>query len=878
MRTIIYFLLAFCFAGMLACKQNPRIIKPDANAPYKDTTLSMEKRLADLVSRMTLEEKARQLQVGTIEDGKKYKDYGICGGFRDLPPYEAAVEYNKLQKIFVEESRLGIPFFMPGECEYGFLGYKTTSFPQSIALAGSWDPEMVGEVAKVIAKETKARGCRLVFAPVVNILRDPRWGRSHECYGEDPYLTSCIAVPYVQQIQKAGIVSCPKHYVANIGINGKFSSPVFFTERRLREIYFPGFKACLQEGGAKCIMSAYNTLDGIPCSTSEWLLNTVLRDEWGFDGFVVSDGAALPMVYDSHLTHETKEDLTATAIKAGCDIDLSTYDYYHQNLQKAVKEGLVEVKYIDRAVRRVLRQKISSGLFDQPYVDPDYCLEVTDSDKHREFARQVAEKCMILLKNENKTLPFSKEVNSVAVLGPLADQLFGTFYAGYGRKEVSVLEGIEKLLPDARVYHARGAEMAWYALPPIQPWYLYTYFNGAKRTGLTAEYFDNENFKGDPVMTRVDRMIEFDWETGSPAKGIPDDHFSVRWSGYLRSPESGLFTIGASIDDGVRIYLDDSLIVDQWTWGSKRLESVKVRLRKGQSYKIRMEYYEGTYTASAQLGWDVRPFAQLPEAMRQARRADVVVIVAGSYSAEGHDRAFLHLSPSQEKLIKEVAKLNKPMAVVLHTGNVITINNWINEVPAIIESWYPGEEGGTAVAKTLFGDVNPGGKLPVSMPKVMGQVPLKYYHLPMQEKTEGTTIASYLGIGDKPQFPFGHGLSYTSFKYKNLRLSKKEINPDQTVDIAVDVTNTGERSGDEIVQLYIHDEVASVAQPVKELKAFKRITLDPGDTKTVSLSLTPEKLKIWSINDQWEVEPGSFKILVGRSSEDIRLTDRLLVE
>ncbi len=835
---------------------------------YKNAEATIEDRVEDLLSKMTIEEKLAEIQFITGTNASELDKHQIGTMFSLLRNYEAGIaaeKYNQIQKEHIEGNRLGIPILMMDEALFGYMGYKTTSFPQPIGLASSWNPALVKKAMHVVARESKARGCRNVLCPVVNLLRDVRWGRSHETFGEDPYLSSQIAIPYVQAFEEEDIITCPKHFVANMGLDGRFGGPVHFTERLLREKYFPAFKACFQEGGAKMVMMAYNTLDGTPCAMNEWLMKDILKEEWGFDGIIVSDGRGLTVADNTHLVGENDMEVAAMAMNAGCDMDLSSEMYYGSPLKKAVESGRVAENDIDEAVRRVLRQKFRVGLFDDPFVDPAYAEKITDCSGHRKLTHEVAKECIVLLKNDpltgqdKKVLPFSKNVNSVAVLGPLANELYGTFYAGYGRKEVTVLEGIKDLLPDATITYEKGAELYNYGLPPIQSNYLKT---KTGLQGLTGEYYDNKNLEGEPVFTRTDKTLEFDWKTGSP-DGLPIDEFSIRWAGQLIAPVTGKYQLGASVDDGVRIYLDEELIIDDWGGGSKHLEQTEVELVKGRSYNIKIEYFDNSHKAFIQLGWDVFPFSQVPDAVTAARNSDVSVIVVGSISAENKDRAILDLSESQEKLINDVAKLGKPVAVVLHTGNVITMMDWEKNVPAIVESWYPGEEGGRALADVLFGDVNPSAKLPVTFPKHQGQVPLNYNHLPKKN-------SAFIGVGNDPQFCFGHGLSYTTFEYSNLKSSAESITKNENVTVSVEIKNTGDRKGAEVVQLYIHDERGSMARPVKELKKFQKIWLEPGESKTVSFELTSDDLSIYNKQMQWVVEPGDFKIMIGSSSEDIR--------
>jgi len=434
-----------------------------------------------------------------------------------------------------------------------------------------------------------------------------------------------------------------------------------------------------------------------------------------------------------------------------------------------------------------------------------------------------------------------------------------------------VLEGIKTIVPDANVFYEKGAEIGYYAYPAIHPDRFTTTRKREVVQGLKGEYFDNGDLTGEPVFTRIDETIEFDWDYGSPGEGIPDDHFSVRWTGKLISPASGKYMIGANVDDGLRVYLDNKLVLDAWRGGARRLEEAEIQLEEDRTYDIRVEYYEGTYGSYISLGWDVDPYINIPKAVELAKTSDAAVIVVGSMSAENADRAILNLNRPQEELIKAVGATGTPTVVVLQTGNIITMRNWIDATPAIIEAWYPGEEGGNAIAEVLFGNVNPCGKLPITIPKEIGQVPLNYNHLPFKPKD------AYIGVGNDPQFPFGHGLSYTSFAYSNLKLSSKQINISENIRISADIKNTGTVAGDEIVQLYIKDKIASVVRPVKELKGFDKIGLEPGETKNVTFELSPELLSMYDLNMDFVVEPGEFEVMIGSSSEDIRLSSAFFV-
>ncbi len=848
MKSLITILLSIsCIAFMLqSCTDNVPV--------YKDPNIITEKRVDDLLKRMSLDEKLAQ-----IGHSSKSSGTGFLGFMNNnFDAQGCAEEYNRIQHFQVDSTRLGIPAIREGEGIFAYMGNGSTSFPQSIGIAATWDPIAMAEMANALGLELRSRGIRNVLAPVVNLARDSRWGRTGETYGEDPYMIGIMGAAYCRAMDSLGLICMPKHFAANMGLDGKFASQVHFTERYLREIYFPGFKACFQEGKAKSIMMAYNSIDGIPCHANKWLMTEVLRKEWGFDGYISSDGGSLDLTYNALGISANKKELVARSINAGCDLG----DFNEEPLRDALKDGLVSEKTINESVRRVLRQKFRIGLFENPYVDPILAKKENNSQEHRAIALEIAKKSMVLLKNDNNTLPFSKNVKKVAVIGPLGDWLLINHYGGWGRHEVTVLEGIKKLLPQAQVSFVRGAEVAYMGLPAIKA----ENFIG----GLKGEYFDNPNLLGKPKYIQTDAKIEFDWKEKSPA-GLPADNFSIRWSGKLKSPVTGKYMIGCTADDGFRLMINGDTLINDFHNNAKHLTQKQIVLEKGKIYDIKLEYFDSYHTAYVQLGWDVEPYGNIAEAVKAALNADVVIAVVGMRDDENQDRAALELDPVQEKLIESIAATGKPMAVVIQTGTVIAMNNWIEKTPSVLQAWYPGCEGGNAIAQTLFGDYNPGGKLPITFPKVTGQVPINYNHYPYKP------FDSYIGVGNDPLFAFGHGLSYTSFTLGNFKLSKNEIKSDESMKVSVDVTNTGNIGGDEVVQLYIHDELASVVRPVMELKDFKRISLKAGETRQVTFTLTPEKLKIWDINMKWLIEPGDFKIMVGNASNAIKFTEKLTV-
>lgn len=846
--------------------------------PYKNPQLPIEKRVEDLLSRMTLEEKVAQLQCYVRPDAlSKIGKEGIGGLGCILRPYpakEAAQRLNEIQSHMVNKTRLGIPVIMHDEALHGLLGNKATSFPQSIALASTWDPDLVYRVAKAIATEVKSRGIRQVLSPTINIARDVRWGRTEETYGEDPYLTSRMAVAFCKAFEEMGVVTTPKHYAANIGDGGRDSNPVHFSERLMREIYLPAFEACIREAGARSIMSAYNSYDGTPCSSNKWLLTDLLRKEWGFQGFVVSDYGAVSGIMYMHHTAGTEKETAAQALNAGLDVELPNVEMYGQALLDAVKEGLVSEETLNEAVRRVLRVKFQLGLFENPFADPEEADRVNDSPEHRALAREAAQKAIVLLKNEGDLLPLSKSIKSIAVIGPLANTVRLGGYSGWGMKTVSLLEGIQNAVPNAKVYSAVGVPaLEAMGYPPIPSEYLFT--PDGKENGLLAEYYNNAKLEGEPTLVRIDKNIEFNWGDGSPDPKLKPDRFSVRWTGKLKAPVSGSYRLIAVTDDGVRIFINGKKVAESWLDRAPSPDFVPIRFEKDKLYDLKIEYYENSVGASAFLCWDINKKDMekpLQEAMDIVKQAEVAMVAVGIHEGEGRDRADIALPPGEEKLILNTAATGKPTVVVLFGGSAIDMRNWIDKVDAVVEAWYLGEETGNALADVLFGDVNPGGKLPITFPQSSAQCPLYYNTKPTGRGYD------YVDMSGRPLFPFGYGLSYTTFEYANLRLSQNTIRVGETVKVSVDVKNTGSRAGDEVVQLYIHDVVGSVSRPLKELKGFKRISLAPNETKTVTFQLTPEHLSMYNKEMKKVVEPGEFEILVGSSSADIRLKTVLTVK
>jgi len=838
--------------------------------PFENPKLPVERRIEDLLKKMTLQEKIAQLRSGreVPEEGIGNLSYVT----RLLPPREGAEKANELQARLIEKTRLGIPAIIHDECLHGCVAKFSTSFPQAIGLAATWDPELMYRAAKAIAKETRSRGIHQCLSPVVNIVRDVRAGRTEESYGEDPYLTSVMGGAFCRAMFEEGVIATPKHFAANfVGDGGRDSNEIHLSERILREVYFPGFKACIK-AGAISLMAAYNSIDGIPCSSNKWLLTEILRDEWGFQGFVVSDYGSVAGIDSSHHITNSLEEVAKLALEAGLDVELPEAYVFGDPLLKAVEKGLIPEDVIDEAVRRVLRAKFLVGLFDRPFVDPEAAEKLCNCEEHVQLALQAAREAIVLLKNENGILPLNREnIKSIAVLGPASDKVkLGGYSTVMPRYGITPLEGIKsKVKTGTKVYHARGlAALGKYV--PIPSKFLIP-ASETEGHGLRGEYYDNRDLKGNSVLTRVDEQVSFNWGTGSPDPKLPEDNFSVRWTGRLVAPKSGVYEIGLATDDGVRFWLDGKLLIDSWHDRGVTLDTVDVKLEGGKQYDIRIEYYEHFGEAAAFLLWDYvdGDIPEIQEAVELAKKSDIAVVFTEIIEGEGRDRATLELPRLQEMMIEKVVETGTPTIVVLMTGSAVT-GEWIRKVQAVIQAWYPGQEGGKAIAEVLFGDYNPGGRLPFTWPRYVGQLPLYYNYKPTGRGYD------YVDMSGKPLFPFGHGLSYTRFEYSNLRIdAQSEEGP---FEISFDVANTGEREGDEVAQLYVQDPVASIARPVKELKRFRRISLKPGEKKTIVFTLTAEDLAFFDASMRRIVEPGEFKIMVGSSSEDIRLQAPLSIK
>jgi beta-glucosidase len=852
-RILIFFLTLLLICSIASL---PFVNGQDSVPPYKNPSLPFAARVDDLVSRMTLEEKVSQMM-------------------------------NAAPAI----PRLGVPEYdWWSEALHGvaFSGVATV-FPQAIGLGATFDQPLVNRVASVISEEARAkyneaqrhenhaRFYGLTFwSPNINIFRDPRWGRGQETYGEDPYLTGRLGVAFVKGLQGDDpkylkVVATPKHYAVHSGPEPerhRFDAEI--DERDLRETYLPAFRATVTEAQATSIMCAYNRMNGEPACGNSHLLVDVLRGEWGFNGYVVSDCGAIDDIYQRHHFLKTAEEASALAVKRGTDIECG--DSYRA-LVAAVKQGQISEAEIDTAVKRLFMARFRLGMFDPPEMVPYASIpfSANDSPEHRQLALEAARKSMVLLKNENHTLPLSRDIKSIAVIGPNADEvpvLLGN-YNGQPSRATTPLAGIRQhVSPQTAVLNTLGTTLTDLS-PVVVPGAMLRGPNGEH--GLKAEYFANKNLQGPPVLTRIDPEVNFDWGTGSPGKGVPVDEFSARWTGKLVPAVSGKYRFGAIADDGARIYLDGKLIAEDWTDHAPTPITGEVTLEAGKTYNLKMEYYENKIGAVAKLAWQppvISSESPYAEAVKIAKQADAVVMVLGlSSQLEGEemsvhepgflggDRTDIGLPARQQKLLEAVTATGKPVVLVLLNGSALAVN-WANEhVPAIVEAWYPGEEGGTAIADVLFGDYNPAGRLPVTFYKAVADLPpFTDYHM------QGRTYRYFRG---EPLYPFGFGLSYTTFKYDNLKLSAAKVTAGDGLRVTADVENTGVRAGDEVVQMYLSHLGASVPVPIRSLAGISRVFLKPGEKRTISFTLTPEQLSVIDNHGKRIVEPGQFQITVG---------------
>lgn len=818
---------------------------------YQNPSLPVEKRVDDLVSRMTLEEKVSQMMNAS-----------------------APVE------------RLGVPAYeWWNEALHGVAraGYATV-FPQAIGLAATWDTDLMHRVADVISTEARAKHHEFVrhnqraryegltfWSPNINIFRDPRWGRGQETYGEDPYLTARLGVEFVKGLQGDDpryfkVIATPKHYAVHSGPEPeRHSFDATAYERDLRETYLPAFRATIVEAKADSVMCAYNRTNTEPCCTNKRLMTDILRGEWKFGGYVVSDCGAIYDIWKGHQYVKTEMEASALAVKAGTDL---TCGREYLSLMQAVKEKLITEAEIDVAVKRLMTARFRLGMFDPPSMVRYAQIPFSENDSpvHRALSLTAARESMVLLKNENSLLPLRKDIKRLAVIGPNADALESLLgnYNGTPSKYVTPLAGIRsKVSPQTEVLFASGTYRIGATTVPVP--------STSLGTGLKGEYFGNREMKGEPVLVRSDQEVNFDWGAFSPAAQLTPQNFSVRWTGKLTAPDSGKYLLGAAGNGGMRVYVDGKVLVEELANRRTKVVTKEIDLEAGRTYDIRFDYYVGTNTfAAAKLVWSAPNGERTlrEDAVNKARQADLVVMFLGlSPLVEGEemevpfegfrggDRTKIDLPKQQEELLKEVQALGKPVVLVLLNGSAIAVN-WANDhVPAILESWYPGEEGGTAIADVLFGDYNPSGRLPVTFYKSVDQLP-PFTDYSMQGRT-------YRYFKGEPLFPFGFGLSYSKFKYSNLQFSSKAVKAGGSINVSAEVQNVSDRAGDEVAQLYISDVASSVPVTIRSLAGFNRFHLEAGEKRRISFTLTPRQMSVIDDHGRRVIEPGKFVVSIG---------------
>ncbi|MBK8846982.1 MAG: glycoside hydrolase family 3 C-terminal domain-containing protein [Bacteroidetes bacterium] len=864
---------------------------------YKNPNQPAALRIEDLLQRMTPEEKFWQLFMihDEIKSGEeeKYKS-GIFGlQFReDLGNREAtqqmmahdtlgsplayARKCNAIQRYLIERSRLGIPAIFFEEALHGLLQYNATVFPQSIAIASTFDTTVARQVFDAISTETKVYGIRQVLSPVINLASDVRWGRVEETYGEDPFLSAVMGNAFIQAFETKNIITTPKHFVANVGEGGRDSYPIHFSELYLMQTDFVPFQSAFEKAKARSVMTSYNSLDGAPCTANNWLLNKKLKGDWNFTGFVISDAGATGGANVLHYTARDYSDATAKAITNGLDVILQTHFDHYKLFSPPFLDGSIKQDIIDNAVRRVLRAKFELGLFEQPYIDTSEVIKYYHNARHIAAAKAAALKSMVLLKNENKALPLRKNLGTIAVIGSDAAELRMGGYSAVSMHGVSALDGISnKVGANTKIMYSKGVNRIYETYTVIDTKYFSGLTAEGKANGLRGMYFANPDLAGKPAFERMDGQINFHWTLYPPDPILPLDFYSVRWTGNLKVPVSAKLKIGLEGNDGFKLYINKKLVIDKWLKQSYSVVLEDYEFIKDKIYEIKIEFKETVGNAHIKLIWNYgvaeNEDEKINAAIQAAMQADAVIVVAGIEEGEFRDRALLSLPGNQEEMIIKLAANGKPIVVVLSGGSAITMSSWIDKVDAVVMNWYNGEQTGNALADVLFGDYNPAGRLPITFPQHEGQLPLSYFHKPTGRGDD------YYNLSGLPLFPFGFGLSYTSFEYSDLNFSKNETTTVDTTQVFFTVKNTGTKDGEEVVQLYIRDMLSSISQPVIALKGFMRVPLKAGESKKLSFNITPEMLSMIDDKIQRVIEPGEFRIMIGASSRDLKLKGNLMV-
>ena len=863
---------------------------------YQNPDLPVEERLDDLLPRMTTEEKIMQTDqyfsgdfTTQDENGKviamdmqRFAElmHGNSVGSVQLRGMTAA-QANTVQRYAVENTRLGIPFLFSEEALHGLFTNNATSFPQQIGLAATFDPALGREMGHAIASETRACGIHETYSPVMDLIRDPRYGRSEESYGEDTHLCAEFARETVRGMQGKSlkdpdaVAAEPKHYVGyGNPVGGLNCAPSTMGRHDVFSDCLPVFEAAFVDGKACDAMCSYNSIDSIPVSMDHEILTDVLRGQYGMPGFVRSDMTAVSRLYDWHFIAESPEEAIRLGLEAG--VDLQLYDFPHDVWQNAIahliEEGKMKMSVLDTACRRVLRMKFLLGLFENPYTDENRAESVLRCPEHLAVAEKIAEKSIVLLKNDG-LLPLKKDLQRVAVIGPAADTVSYGDYTEYRGREgaVTVLDGIRAAVsPETEVVYARGCNFLGQALHPFDPSMLRDEDGGY---GLTGRYYNGPVPEGTPVQVRSDLAINFNWIFSLPNPELDANCFSAAWTGSVIMPHTMDGCIGLSTQDSMRLYVDDELLIDGWGKDKSADQALDFHFEAGRAYKIRIEFVNDGRGARVIFGYSAGR-ENFSAAVEAARNADVAILCMGDNeetSGENFDRTDLNLPGRQLELVQAVYATGTPVVLVLQSGRPVTAN-WENDhLPAILEAWFPGEQGGTAIARTLFGDAIPGGHLPITFPRSVGQIPCHYSRRPGGGK-------KYVEMDWMPLYPFGYGLTYTTFAYHDLQPDRAKIAPDESVTVSFTVENTGAFTGDAVPQLYVRDLFSSVVKPERQLAAFTRVTLAPGEKRCITLTVGPRQLRTLGADYVWRVEPGQFELQLGDNAENILLRTDLTVE
>ena len=798
------------------------------------------KRAEKILKQMTLEEKI---------------DY--IGGYEDF--YVRAIPRLKVPALKMADGPLGVR-------NYG----DSTAYPAGIAMAASWDTALVKRVGTGLGSDARARGVHFLLGPGVNIHRAPMCGRNFEYFGEDPYLASRMTVADIEGIQGQGVIATVKHYAGNNQEWDRHDVSSDIDERTLREIYLPTFEYAVREAHVGAIMDSYNLLNGVHLTQNGRLNTDIARGDWGFTGVVMSDWTS---TYDG-----------VEAANGGLDLEMPDGKFMNrQTLLAAVKSGAVKEATIDDKVLHIMQTAIAFGFFDREQKTST----PLNNPESKATALKAAQEGAVLLKNDGGLLPFDrKTIRNVAVIGPNA----GTAVTGGGGSSLvhpfaalTPVDAVKALLgPAVNVTYKPGVVLPAEVFKNTK----FTTTADGNTPGLVAEFFNNGELSGTPALQRTDAHVLFDWGEGSYVNGGPVDNFSARWSGYFTPPADGNYDFAVTADDGIRLYVDDQLVIDKWPYHGMGVDMKKMALTASKHYKVRLEYHEGNGQASVGFGVSGGPTNELDEATAAAKNADAVILCVGfspESEGEGSDRSFT-LPNDQLALIKAVLAANKKTVLVLNAGGNVDMQAFLDATPALLHAWYGGQEGATAMAQIVFGEVNPSGKLPVSFEKRWeDNATYNSYYDPSGSKHVKYSEGVFLGYrhfdksGVKPQFPFGFGLSYTTFQYGGLKIGP--VSSTNTVAVSFEIANTGKRAGAEIAEVYVGDKHAKVERPVKELKGFTRVELKPGEKKMVTVNLDRRAFSYYDVTTKkWTVDPGDFQILVGKSSQEIVLTGSVAVK